>query len=479
MKIGSEHTHKHDALYERLDLLFTAAQASLGFLPTQIKTEALVFLFRYAMPIIDPSALHVPKAIKNSIVVIDINHMAAGNHSFLQKKQFSTFDFDIEIAKVIPEYFKKNASDTTNAKKSLAYACAKKFEQIDIELPSEQRTASSVSKIFAQSILNNFPDKMFEHRHDLVGLWTVSNEVKYNYFKLLYAFRNKAYTSLTQKTKSIIETLPPHAQLLVQLGNSEFDYISLMHPRGLELLDGDPITRPIVEISGDLIELEKQCINEFGLLLIFEHKQYTPERILKRILADQFSFFEVKLPPFPWITPFHETETRDYIEYTTTKIDDSRLDYFKNNIFRNNITIDDKWIAKFGTLLYNYLYAKDSTAENVAQFKKHLTSFAEAQKELAKQMRSPVIGDIRGDTINRIAGLVLYDLKQELWNQGKTYGNEKIVDIFYDRYKQDFIDAVYTPKPAFYDRDHLMRHLRHAERCVENCAVLPLSGVTN
>ena len=70
-------------------------------------------------------------------------------------------------------------------------------------------------------------------------------------------------------------------------------------------------------------------------------------------------------------------ETRDYIEYTTTKIDDSRLDYFKNNIFRNNITIDDKWIAKFGTLLYNYLYAKDSTAENVAQFKKHLTSFAE------------------------------------------------------------------------------------------------------
>ena len=43
MKIGSEHTHKHDALYERLDLLFTAAQASLGFLPTQIKTEALVF----------------------------------------------------------------------------------------------------------------------------------------------------------------------------------------------------------------------------------------------------------------------------------------------------------------------------------------------------------------------------------------------------------------------------------------------------
>lgn len=479
MKLSSELTDGHHSLFDKLDTIFMLSQILNGHMPTYFKASPLLLYFRFGILFNDNEILNTAYSIKNSLTTIDIDITSQPCKKSIAKNSFARFDFDHEITKVIPNFFHKDPSYSITGKKLLILECAKQIDKNISATSFSKKIAEEFTKVLASKIIDELPNDIFNLHSEQKKTPIPTDELKYNYFKLQYTLRNNKYNELTSKANSLLLTINPQAHFLIKQGLSEFDYISLLHPSGLDHIKNDYIIYQINKISDKLVTIENSCIENFGLYIVFKHQNYTPKKVLKRILNKKFSFFEITLPPFPLVTPFKENESLKTIEYLTTEINEPRLKYFQKNTFRHNVTVDDRWISRFNSLLSTYVYEKDKAAAKTEEHIGHLSQFKESQDELAKHIRSPIISSIHGDTTNRIAGLALYDLKQELLNNQQACGNEKIIDIFYDSFKNDFIEAKCPPAPAFFDRDHLVRHLKHAERCVEACTLLPLTGRSN
>jgi hypothetical protein len=479
MKLSSEFTDGHHSLFDKLDMELMLSQLLNGHMPTYFKTAPLLLYFNFGVLFNSNEILNTVLAIKESLTTVDIDFISHPCEKTMFKHRFVNFDFDHEITKVIPNFFKKNSSTPVNGKKLLIFECARQIDQNIYKTSLNEKLATEFTKVLASIIINEFPDDIFSLPNKSIKKPTPTDDLKYHYLKLQYTLRNKQYNELTAKANSLLSTVNSQANFLISQGLSEFNYISLLHPNGLESIKDDYIMGSIHKISNKLVAIEKKCIEDFGLYIVFRPQNYTSEKILKRILNKKFSFFEVTLPPFPLITPFKEKETLKTIEYLTTELNESHLHYFQQKNFQKKVTINDEWISKFNSLLSVYIYEKDKAAIQTGELDNNLSPFRRSQEELAKHIRSPIIRNIHGDTTNIIAGLVLYDIKQELLNNQQSYGNEKIVDIFYERFKNDVLKAKHSPGAAFSDRDHLVRHLKHAERCVEACTALPLTGRSN